>query len=144
LLKFSCESIRSWALLWRETILLLQTNTASISLLAVELLRCNNFLVQFCLVICIEEFSISSRFSSLLECKFSKHSFMIFWILLVFVVMSPFSSLALLIWVFSLLYFVMLAKQLLILLMFSMSQLFVSLILHIVFCCCSLSHWSQS
>jgi hypothetical protein len=44
--------------------------------------------------------SISSRFSSLLEYKFSKHSLMFPWFLLVCVVISSFSSMILLIWVF--------------------------------------------
>jgi hypothetical protein len=52
--------------------------------------------------------------------------------LLVFVVMASFSSLILLTWVFSLLHFVMLARDLLILLIFSKNQLFVSLILCVV------------
>jgi hypothetical protein len=56
--------------------------------------------------------SILSRFSSLLEYKFSKYSLMIFWTLLAFVFMSPFSSLILLIWIFALLHFVILAKGL--------------------------------
>jgi hypothetical protein len=59
--------------------------------------------------------------------------------LFVFVVMSSFSSLILLIWAFSLLCFVMLAKGLSILLIFSKNQLFVSLILYIVFFCLDLS-----
>jgi hypothetical protein len=58
---------------------------------------------------------------------------MIVWILLVFVIISPFSSLILLIWVFSHLCFVMLAKGLSILLIFSKNQPFVSLIFCIVF-----------
>jgi hypothetical protein len=48
------------------------------------------------------------------------------------VVVSPFSSLILLIWVFSLLHFVMLDKGLSISLSFSSNQLFVSLILCVV------------
>jgi hypothetical protein len=58
---------------------------------------------------------------------------MILWISLGLVVLSPFLSLSLLIWVFSLLYFVMLSKSLSILLIFSKNQLFVSLILCINF-----------
>jgi hypothetical protein len=44
--------------------------------------------------------SIFSRFSNLLEYKSSKYSLMITWILLVSVVLSQFSTLVLLIWVF--------------------------------------------
>jgi hypothetical protein len=52
---------------------------------------------------------------------------MILWILLILMVMSPFSSQILLIHVFSLLGFVMLARGLSILLIFSKKKLFVSL-----------------
>jgi hypothetical protein len=75
--------------------------------------------------------SISSRFCSLQEYKFSKYSVVILWISLVFVVISCFSSLILLICVFSLLHFVLLAKGLSILLIFSKNHLF-SLILCVV------------
>jgi hypothetical protein len=76
--------------------------------------------------------SISFRFFSLFDYKFSMYSLMILWILLVSVVM-PFLSIILLIWVFSLLCFVMLAKDFSILLIFSKNQVFVSLIAYIGF-----------
>jgi hypothetical protein len=76
--------------------------------------------------------SISRRLSSLLEYKFPKYSLMILWISLEFVVMFPISPLILLLWIFSLC-FVMLAKDLSVLLIFSKNQLFVSLILCIHF-----------
>jgi hypothetical protein len=85
--------------------------------------------LNFGLLYISRNLSISSRFSSLLAYKCSKYSLMVLWILLVLVVMSPFSYLILLIWVFSLLCFVMLAEGLSILLIFSKSQLFVPLIL---------------
>ena len=59
---------------------------------------------------------------------------MILWISTVSAVMSPFSFLILLIWVFSLCHLISLARGLSILLIFSKNQLFVSLILWIVFC----------
>ena len=58
---------------------------------------------------------------------------MILCISVVSIVISPLSFLNLFIWVFSLIFFVSLAKGLLILLIFSKHQLFVSLILSTVF-----------
>jgi hypothetical protein len=58
---------------------------------------------------------------------------LIFWLSMVFIVISPFSSLILLIWVFSLLLFVSFAKYLSVLVIFLKNHLYVSLILCTVF-----------
>jgi hypothetical protein len=73
--------------------------------------------------------SIPSRFSSVLECKFSEYSLKILWMSLGFIKISPFLSLILLFWAFSLFLSVSLDKGLSILFF----QLFVSLILCIFF-----------
>ena len=77
--------------------------------------------------------SISFKFSNFAEYRFSKYDLMIFWISSVSVVMSPISFLILLIWIFSLCLLVSLDKGLPILLVFLKNQLFVSLVLCIVF-----------
>jgi hypothetical protein len=69
--------------------------------------------------------SISSGLSYLLGLRFSKYSLMIDCISLIFVVVAPFSSLLLLIWVLSFLLWVSLAKGLSILFIFSKNQHFV-------------------
>jgi hypothetical protein len=108
LAKFGSEYIRSWAHLCMETI------TASISLHVIWLFRCLIFSwFNFGWLYTSRNLSISSKFFSLLDYKFSKYSPMILQILLIFMVMSLFHFwflLSLIFWVFSLLYFVMLAK----------------------------------
>jgi hypothetical protein len=71
--------------------------------------------------------SISLIFLNLFEYRFSKLSLMISWTSMMFVVISPFAFLILLIWVFSLLSLVRFFRGLSILLIFSKNQLFVSL-----------------
>jgi hypothetical protein len=101
-------------------------------LLQLGLLRCSrSSWFNFGWLYSPRSLSISYRFSSLLEYKFSKYTLMILWILLIFVT-YPLFHLWFLIWVFSLLRFVMLAKDLSILFIFAQSQLSVSLILCVV------------
>jgi hypothetical protein len=78
--------------------------------------------------------SISSRFSNSFEYKFSKYSLMILWVSLTFAVITLFSSLILLVWDFSHLLLVRLAKGLLLLFIFSKNQLFVVLTICMIFC----------
>jgi hypothetical protein len=76
--------------------------------------------------------SISSRFSNFFEYSFSNYSLMILWISLYLLVVSPFSSLILLIWIIHILLLFRFTEGLSILLIFLKKHHFVSLILCIV------------
>jgi hypothetical protein len=107
---------------------------ASISLLVIHLFkRFISFWFNFGGSNGTRNLSLYSRFSNFFGYRFSKCSLMILWISLVFVVLFPFSPLILLIWVLSLLLLIRLTKDLSILFIFSKTQLFASLVLHISF-----------
>jgi hypothetical protein len=95
MIEFSSESIQFWASLLKDFI------TASISLLVIDLFKLFiSSWFNFCRSYTSRNWFISSRVLSLLKYEFFKYSLMTFWISLVFVVILPFSSLHLLIWIF--------------------------------------------
>jgi hypothetical protein len=112
LVEFGIESIRSWAfLIWEDSLLLLQSHCL-LSFYLSGLYPLYSILVS----------QMNQEFS-LFEYGFSNYSLTILWISLVFVVISPFSCLILLIGIFSLL-LLRLAKGLSILFISSKNQLF--------------------
>jgi hypothetical protein len=119
LVEFSSEPICSWALLCWEII------TSSISLLIIYLFKW--FIFSSSIVeghLHLDIYSFLLDFPVYCNKSFLKYSLIILWISLVFVLISCFLTLILLIWVFSLFLLVNLANDLSILFIFSKNSFF--------------------
>jgi len=128
LVEFTCEAIWSWTFICRKCFYDMFNFISSDW--SVQLIYF--FLIHFWQPLS-RNLSISSRLSNLLAYNCSAYSLMVFCISVVSVVTSPFSFLILFILVFSLLFFVSLARGLSILFTFSKNQLLVLLISSTVF-----------